>query len=970
MEENAKNNKQTNEKVVKQETIMDTANTKETGMRNKKEKSKTRKWLVILFLIVYALINYIQLRGSYLEYMELGEQYINVFKTNLIYRYSIMAVNFVILYFIIYMTNRGIKKGLKPFFEKEKKTMPKLLNKSLALVISAIISVVISSIFVQKIMLMINSTAFGIQDTVFNLDIAYYIFQKPVIQGLVLYAIALIVGITIYMALYYIIAFNQFFDGVDGNMLKESLFMKKLLRNIFLVVIGIAIFTVLNTQNILFGKMLTVNDDIDIIGAGLIESTIKLWGYIIFAFIIVIISFRALKFFKEGNTSKVLKNLAVIPVYLVALFIIMVVFDLVFVNSNELDKEKENIAENIKNTKNAYQLNIEESKLESTGTITNEEVSESSNVINNIPIISKEAVVKTLEDNQTKTGYYTYRNANLAKYKIDGKDQLVYVSPREITNSGRTYNNKTYEYTHGMGQIITSATQSTETGNTKYIQKDVSGKDEQIKVSQPRMYFGVGNKETIATNAKNKQEYDYTDENGVDQTSTYDGKAGLQLGFFDRLILGMTKGDINLAFSGEITKESKILINRDVISRAKKALPYLIYDENPYTVVTEEGKIVWVIDAYTVSSQYPYSQYTTIQHDGVKENINYIRNSVKVIVDSYDGTMSYYITDRTDPIAMAYRNVYDTLFVDLDTQIPQDISSHFVYPEFLYNVQSEILKVYHNVKPDVLYRADDLWDIAKYNSVKSSKSTGTYMEPYYTMVKTNDGEKMGLMQIYTPDEKQNLISYLVGSTNGATNELKLYKFSADSNIVGPMQLDKQIEEDEAISAELETLNTTGTKLTKQMIIVPIKNTLLYVEPIYQTMLNESEVPVLKKVIVASGNKVAIGNSLSNALENLLSKYAVDIEVENTEDVEGLIEAIIKANENLTNSNNNNDWEMMGKDVQKLQDLITSLEQVKEKEDKKKEELEKTTSSNNTIANEVNTTENTSSNSVENNKTNN
>ena len=970
MEENAKNNKQTNEKVVKQETIMDTANTKETGMRNKKEKSKTRKWLVILFLIVYALINYIQLRGSYLEYMELGEQYINVFKTNLIYRYSIMAVNFVILYFIIYMTNRGIKKGLKPFFAKEKKTMPKLLNKSLALVISAIVSVIISSIFVQKIMLMINSTAFGIQDTVFNLDIAYYIFQKPVLQGLVLYAIALIVGITIYMALYYIIAFNQFFDGVDGNMLKESLFMKKLLRNIFLVVIGIAIFTVLNTQNILFGKMLTVNDDIDIIGAGLIESTIKLWGYIIFAFIIVIISFRALKFFKEGNTSKVLKNLAVIPVYLVALFIIMVVFDLVFVNSNELDKEKENIAENIKNTKNAYQLNIEEDKLESTGTITNEEVSESSNVINNIPIISKEAVVKTLEDNQTKTGYYTYRNANLAKYKIDGKDQLVYVSPREITNSGRTYNNKTYEYTHGMGQIITSATQSTETGNTKYIQKDVSGKDEKIKLSQPRMYFGLGSKETIATNAKNKQEYDYTDENGVDQTSTYDGKAGLQLGFFDRLILGMTKGDINLAFSGEITKESKILINRDVISRAKKALPYLIYDENPYTVVTEEGKIVWVIDAYTVSSQYPYSQYTTIQHDGVKENINYIRNSVKVIVDSYDGTMSYYITDRTDPIAMAYRNVYDTLFVDLNTQIPQDISSHFVYPEFLYNVQSEILKVYHNVKPDVLYRADDLWDIAKYNSVKSSKSTGTYMEPYYTMVKTNDGEKMGLMQIYTPDEKQNLISYLVGSTNGATNELKLYKFSADSNIVGPMQLDKQIEEDEAISAELETLNTTGTKLTKQMIIVPIKNTLLYVEPIYQTMLNESEVPVLKKVIVASGNKVAIGNSLSNALENLLSKYAVDIEVENTEDVEGLIEAIIKANENLTNSNNNNDWEMMGKDVQKLQDLITSLEQVKEKEDKKKEELEKTTSSNNTIANEVNTTENTSSNSVEDNKTNN
>lgn len=296
--------------------------------------------------------------------------------------------------------------------------------------------------------------------------------------------------------------------------------------------------------------------------------------------------------------------------------------------------------------------------------------------------------------------------------------------------------------------------------------------------------------------------------------------------------------------------------------------------------------------------------------------------------------MSYYITDRNDPIAMAYRNIYPSLFKELDEKIPEDISSHFVYPEFLYNVQAKILKVYHNVKPDVLYRADDVWDIAKFNSTKSTKSTGTYMEPYYTMVKTSDGEQLGLVQIYTPDEKQNIISYLVGSNSNGNNELKLYKFSADSNIVGPMQLDKQLEEDEAISSELKSLNVTGTKLTKQMIAVPINNTILYVEPIYQTMLNESEVPVLKKVVVASGNKVAIGDNLTKALENLLSKYAVDIEVENTDDVEGLIEAIIKANKNLTQSNENNDWEMMGKDIKKVQELIDSLEKVKEKEDKK------------------------------------
>lgn len=901
---------------------------------NKKKKNRTRMILVLLFLLLFAGISYIELRGSYLEYLELGQNYTNIFYTNLTYRYGIMAVNFVILYFILYFTNRGIKKGLKPFFEKEKKEIPKLPNKSLALVISALVSFVTSSALMQKIMLISNGTSFGIQDPIFGLDIAYYMFQKPVIETLALYFVILFVGLSIYIALYYVIAFNRYFDGVDGKMLKESLFMKKLTRNALLIIIGIAILTVINTQNTMFGKILTVKNDLEIVGAGMTETTIKLWGYVIFAFVIIIFAYRALKYFKKGNTGKVLKNLAVIPGYLVVLFIVMVVFDLAFVSTNELDKEKEYIAENIKNTKNAYNINIEEKNIENSGTITSEEVEENANVINNIPVISKDAVSKTLENSQTVTGHYVYPNISIAKYNINGKNQLVYVSPREITNSGRTYNNKTYEYTHGIGEIFTSATESSQNGNIQYIQKDIVGKDEKINISEPRMYFGLETKETIATNTKNKNEYDYTDENGTDQVYSYNGQAGLQLGFLDRLILGIKKGDINLAFSGEITNESKILINRDVITRAKKALPYLIYDEEPYTAVTDEGKIVWVLDAYTVSSSYPYSQYTSIEHDGTKEKINYIRNSVKVIIDSYDGTMSYYITDRNDPIAMAYRNIYPSLFKELDEKIPEDISSHFVYPEFLYNVQAKILKVYHNVKPDVLYRADEVWDIAKFNSTKSTKSTGTYMEPYYTMVKTSDGEQLGLVQIYTPDEKQNIISYLVGSNSNGNNELKLYKFSADSNIVGPMQLDKQLEEDEAISSELKSLNVTGTKLTKQMIAVPINNTILYVEPIYQTMLNESEVPVLKKVVVASGNKVAIGDNLTKALENLLSKYAVDIEVENTDDVEGLIEAIIKANKNLTQSNENNDWEMMGKDIKKVQELIDSLEKVKEKEDKK------------------------------------
>ena len=927
--------------------------------KKQNKKMKTRVILVLLFIALFSVISYISLRGSYLEYKELGENYTEVFFTNLKYKYTIFGINFIALYFIIYMTTRGIKKGLKSFFDKEKKEMPKVPNKSIAFIISAVVSALMSSVIMKQIILCSSNASFGIQDPIYNFDIAYYMFQKPIIQMFLLYFMAILVGLTVYMALYYIIVFNKDFDGVDGKMLKQSSLIKKLIRNAVLIVVLFALMTVLNTTDILTSKMLTIKDgsdstqNIEITGAGYTEVMIQRWGYLIFAFVMIFSAIRASKGFKEDNTSKVLKNLAIIPGYLVVLFLVIIIFNVVFVNSNKLDKEKEYLAYNIENTKNAYKINIEEKSLENSGTITQKDVDENTDVINNIRIVNEDTVLKTLEDNQTGTGYYSYRNANIAQYKIAGQYKLVYVSPREIKNSGRTYSNKTYEYTHGRGQIVASATDVSETGNLNYIQKDVSGEDDKLGTVNQQIYYGLETNNIVATNTKNRKEYDYTDENNKEYTSSYQGQSGLRLNFTDRVILGIKTGDLNLAFSSEVTNESKILINRNIIKRAKTAMPYLIYDDNPYTVVTDEGKTVWVLDAYTVSSQYPYSQFTSIEHDGIKEKINYIRNSVKVIIDSYDGTMKFYVTDKTDPIAMAYRNVYKTLFEDLDTEIPADIAQHFVYPKYLYNVQAKMLKTYHNVKPDVLYRTDDLWDFAKYNSTVISKSTGTILEPYYTTVNNGDGEEVGLVQIYTPSSKQNLISYLVGTTNGSNNVLKLYKFSEDSNILGPMQLDKQLEQDETISLAINALNTTGTKVTKDIVVVPVNNTLLYVESIYQTMLNEEvKVPALKKIVVASGNKVAMGNNLKEALQNLLSKDASNIEVENTDDIDGVIDALVKANKNLSESTSNNDWELVGSDIKKVQGLIDTLEKLKEQEDKKKEALEKENKQSNSINNVV------------------
>lgn len=897
---------------------------------------KMRAIIVIAFIAIYALGTYVSLRGQYLEYVELGEQYVEKFFTDIKYKYSIMGITFVLLSIILYFTNRGIKKGLKPFFEQEKREVPKLPNKSITLIVAAIASVIVSNDLVDKVLLFVSNASFGKTDIIFNLDISYYMFIKPLVEALLSDFVKLMIALSAYMAGYYIIIFNFYFKAVDRELLRKSKLIKKLLRNAIIVSIGMALQNALNTQNIVTGKFLTLSNGTELTGAGVIESTIQLWGYLILSVIIVIAVIISVKFFAQNKMKKIVYPVAVVPIYLVALFLVMVGYDCIFVKSNEFDKERKYISENIKSTQEAYNIKVKETSIDYSGTIKEDEVEKNDDVIDNITIVNKNLVKKSLKDTQTETGYYIYNSVSLAKYNINGKDQLTYVAPREAENNTISYNNKTYEYTHGMGQIIASATSVTEDGNVEYLQKDISGSDNILEVKEPRIYYGVETNSVAVTNTKNKSEYDYTDSDGVEHVNNYDGNSGIQVGFWDRLILAVKNKDIRLAMTSSISSESKILTNRNIVKRAKAVLPNLIYDENPYTVV-DDGKIYWVLDAYTVSDKYPYSTYTEVEYDGAKRNINYIRNSVKVIINAYDGEMTFYITDRNDPVIMAYLKLYPTIFSDYSgKEIPDGIKQQMKYPKFLYDVQSEMLMVYHNVKEDVLYRNNDIWALTKYGTT-STKSKVATLEPYYAMIKTPDNDKseLGLIQMYTQNGKSNITSYLVGSCNGTECELKIYKYPTDSNILGPIQLDNQIDQDETISTELSTIDVTGSKISKDMKIIPINNTVLYVETIYQTMTNEPNQPTtLKKVIVASGTKVAIGNTLEEAISNLLSQSAVNIEITNTEDVDGMIQAIINANKNLTESNDRNDWEMMGSDLKELQSLIDSLDKMIKENNKK------------------------------------
>ena len=936
--------------IVNEEKVQD--NKKENKAANKAtqaekpKKKKSRMYLVLLFLLLTALVMYVIYRGNYLEILELGENYLPIFWRNIAYTSITFITNFLVLFILIYFTNRKIKKGLQPFFEEEKRKMPRILNKSLAFVLAIIVSGLTTSVLLDKVMLCFNSAGFGINDPIMNYDIGYFVFQKPFIEFILIYAMGIVVGLTIYAALYYIIAINHYFDGVNRETLRKSPLIKQALVNLRVLAVLLGISIIIWTQSIGTQKFMTLEQDsisYSLYGAGVADTTIQLWGYRILAVVLVISIFIAVKYINLKQTKKIFLSLMAVPIYMIAMFLVLFGFQVFFVNSNELDKEKSNIAANIDYTKQAYNINVEEVNLTDEGTLTKSDITSNSDLLDNIALVNSDIVLQDLNALQTNKGYYAYRNTQIAQKTINGEKQLVYISPREIVSSEGTYNNKTYEYTHGFGAIVTSATDIDEKGNLVNLQKGFNNEDNVLGISEPRIYFGTQTNDTVVTNSKTKKEFDYpiTDKgNTKNAENIYDGDAGLKLGFLDRLILAIKEKDLKLAFSSDVTDESKILINRNITERAKTLLPDLIYDENPYMIVDQNGKLIWVLDAYTTSNNYPYSQKTTIETSDGRREVNYIRNSVKVLIDAYDGTIKFYITDKTDPIAMAYYNLYNELFVDKDTQIPEYISNQFIYPKFLYKIQAELITRYHDVQPDVLYRNDDVWSIATNNISKVSTKTGTEIEPYYTMVQTVEASEpeLGLVIPYTPYNKQNMLAYMVGTYENGEPQLKIYKYPSDSNVLGPMQLNTQLEQDERIASELESLNTTGTKITKYLIAIPIDNKILYIEPIYQQYINEEDsVPTLKRVIAASGNKVAIGNTLEEALTNLVSQYAVDIEVENTDNIDDLIDAIIRANDNLKDSSQNGDWTMMGKDMDKLQTLIDQLNELVEEQKQEEQE---------------------------------
>ncbi len=904
-----------------------------------KKHIKLRTIVMIIFAIlvtIFAICGYIGLKTEYMQYKEIGDNFVNVFWTDLKTKAVVMAVAFVFIFFAIYITNIFIRKGLKKICDKEHVMYVKTPNKSLAVIIATIGSYVFANKVTATVLSFLNATWFNISDPIFGKNVSYFIFQRPLLMMLVESLSSLLILVIIYTLAYYIISISMLATrGISKETFKESSFIGHNFVNIVLFLLVTAWGFSLNVEGLVFSSFLdrTVNDTTtSLIGAGFIDVNISRYVYMALPYITIACSLIAAIFLRRKQLKKTIITLAIIPAVLILHGITVFVVDTFVVSPNELEMEKQYIAYNMDYTKQGYNLNVDEKTYDVSTDFTLNDVKENSQLVDNARILDYKATLKVLNQYQTIKGYYTFNDVDIAVYDIEGKPTAVFIAARELNENqlkDKSYALKRFQYTHGYGIVVTSVNSIDDNGYPNYIVKDITAdlSNKGLNILQPRIYYGELINEPVVVNANTIKEFDYpTGETDVKEYE-YEGDSGIKMSLGNRILMAIKYADPKLIYSQYIDNDSSLLINRNIIQRAQKVAPFLEYDNDPYLVITDEGKLVWVIDAYTTTSYYPYSQVTQVTKkysNGAtgKYSYNYIRNSVKVLIDAYDGTTKFYVVDRDDPIVMSYYKMYPGLFEDLDAGIPDQIWEHMPYPEYLYKVQVEQLLSYHVNNVEIFYRNEDVWEIATHNNGTKEE----IMEPYYGLTVLDGKLEFALMQQFTPNNRSNLIAWAATkSSKDEYGKMQLYKFNTDTNILGTIQFDNQIDQNAEISKDLSLWSSGGSSIIRSMTIVPINNSLLYIEPIYLAAMNESQIPAIKKIIVSNGKDLAMADTFNQALEKLLSDESIEINVENTDKIEDIVAAIIQANANLKQSAQNSNWEMYGIYMQKLDNLIKQLE---------------------------------------------
>jgi len=604
------------------------------------------------------------------------------------------------------------------------------------------------------------------------------------------------------------------------------------------------------------------------------------------------------------------------------------------VQPDEFNKEKPYIQNSIAMTRNAYQLDeVDNREFKLEYNLTMDDINKNRDTVDNIRLWDWQPLKDTYKNLQELRPYYTFNDVDIDRYTVDGRYRQVMLSAREMEDiyqsqdmapQAKTWINQRLMYTHGYGVAMSPVTEIAQEGFPQFYIKDIPPQfTTNIKITQPGIYFGEKTDNYVLVNGIQK-EFDYPV--GAENVYTnYQGKNGIRVNsFFRKLILAWQLKDYKMVLANNITNDSQVLMYRNVVERVKKVAPYLAYDHDPYIVINNDGKLYWILDAYTFGNKYPYSE----PFDAAGNN--YIRNSVKVVCDAYTGELNFYIADDQDPVIKIYQKTFPSLFKSIK-EMPDGLKSHVRYPEDLFSIQAEIYRTYHMSDPWVFYNKEDSWVVA--NEIVEGKQTP--IKPYYIIMRLPGDEKEQyiLMLPYTPNGRTNMIAWMCARMDGEEYGKKLvYRFPKQETVYGPMQIESRINQSTEISSQLTLWDQKGSRTYRgNILVIPINNSILYIEPLY-LQAETSKMPELKRIIAAYGNTVVMEDSLENALTKIfggkLGESQVSTELPGAAIPTTTIELAKLARQYYDQADaalRQGDWAGYGENINRLNDVIKKLE---------------------------------------------
>jgi uncharacterized membrane protein (UPF0182 family) len=783
----------------------------------------------------------------------------------------------------------------------------------------------------------LHRTPFGVSDPQFHHDVAFYVFTLPVIQFWRTWLMTLIIfTIIVVVALY---AAKQATELLAGRF-RLPPHMRAHLSVLgacflFAMALGYWIDTrelVYSTRGVVIGASYTdVNAQVPanyiLLGISVVAALILLAN--VFA--------RQLPLF-----------LGTLAVWFIAAILIGAGYpaavQAIRVRPNELSKETPYIGRNIDATRQAYNLaSVDAQQLPGVGDPTRADITANQTSVQNIRLWDPRVIRQSFTQLQQIRQYYAFDDVDVERYTVNGQYRQVMLSPREIAANqlaaqSQTWQNRHLIYTHGYGVVASAANEVDAAGNPVIGLGDIPPAGPlNIPIQEPRIYYGQATSDYVVVNAL--PEFDRpsgTNAQSEGDYTSYSATNGVSIGNIGtKALFAAYLGEPKLLLSGDISGKSQLLFRRTVTERLSTLAPFLRYDGDPYLSIVD-GRLIWVVDGYTLTSRYPYA--TKFAGEGtIPAGFNYIRNSVKATVDAYDGTVRLYVVDESDPLVRTFRAIYPSLFAPLDSA-SASLRSQFRYPEDLFDVQTRMYARYHVTDPRVFYGSEDLWAIA--NEQVGEQKQIQPISSFYLLLRLpgQQSEEFAIVRPFTPGggtaNRQNMVAYMAGRSDGANyGKLVVYEFPRQLTVQGPQQVEARINQEPDISKEITLLDQAGSRVIfGNFLVIPIGNTLLYVEPLYVQATN-SPFPQLKRVIVASQSRVVMRNTLDDALTALLGNEPVSVTPPTgttttapaaTGDTAARAAEALQHFQNAQNALKTADWATYGAELAQVQQILQQL----------------------------------------------